>query len=197
MHPIEYNLELGKAILEEIEPFLLSEEIFWPLNHHSKRGMPYFPRLTLGTLLLTLDQLSVQFAAMSSSQKRAQQEIQSMLERVQLKWPAALERKAVRESQTRFNLWRAYLSDLEERKDTTGNYHNEVRNRVIHQRLQEFHRQTPHSQDGQSAMDGLDFYLRSSFKPGPFLWNEALIAVYPSPSFWYLYGRPARISGEL
>jgi hypothetical protein len=193
MHPIEYNLELGKAILEEIEPFLLSEEIFWPLNRHSKRGMPYFPRLTLGTLLLTLDQLSVQIEGMSNSQKRAQQEIQSMLERVRLKWPAALERKAVRESQTRFNLWRAYLSDLEERKDTAENYQNEVRNRVMYQRLQDFQRPTPQTSDSQSAIDGLDFYLRSSFKPGPFLWDAALIPVYPSPTFWYLYGRPARI----
>lgn len=192
MHTIEYNLELGKAILEEIEPYLLSVEIFWPLNRRSKRGMAIFPRLTLGTLLLTLDQLSVQFEEMSSSQKHDWQDIQSGMERVHLKWPAVLERKAARESQTRFNLWRAYLNDLEERKETAENYRHEVRNRVIYQRLLDLQRRQSHLQDTQSAIDKLDFHLRSSFKSGSFLWDEALTTVYPSPAFWYLYGNPAR-----
>jgi hypothetical protein len=194
MHPIEYNLELVKAILEDIEPYLLSEELFWPLHRRSKRGMPIFPRLTLGTLLLTLDQLSVQFEEMSNSQKRNSQDIQSSMERVHLKWPAALQRKAVRESQTRFNLWRAYLSDLEERKETAENYNYEVRNRVMYQRLQDLQQGQSHPENTQSAMDKLDYRLRSSFKSGSFLWDAALIPVYPSPLFWYLYGRPVSSS---
>ena len=48
MHQIEYNLSLTEAMLENMEPYLLSEEVYWPVASQPDAGSPPFPRLTLG-----------------------------------------------------------------------------------------------------------------------------------------------------
>ena len=48
--PTDHNLDLVSAMLEEMEDYLLSAEIFWPLERRAARGEQPFPRLTLGAL---------------------------------------------------------------------------------------------------------------------------------------------------
>jgi hypothetical protein len=190
MYPIEYNFDLTHAILEEMEPHLLSPEVFWPISRQSKPGMPPFPRQTIGRLLLTLDQLAAQEARMSTDQAMIYQKI--LLKKATLcrKWAVAIELKSTHEMRTRLNLWGAYLTELEDRTEPSDYFANEVRNRVIFQRLTEYAAQQPDSETLKEDMTHLDSRLRLFFVPGVFIWDQHLQDLYPSTSYWFLYGLP-------
>jgi hypothetical protein len=190
MHPPDYNLLLANAMLDELEPYLLSSELFWPLEERAARGMAQFPRLTLGGLLLTIDELTAQEDEMTFGQAAALQQIRSLFAHNQVKWAVAIERKAVRELHCRLNLWRAYLMDLEEEGEGPENYAHEVRQRVKFQRLLVPASKHPEIELLNVSMQSLDSKFRSYFVTGPFIWDEGLESVYPPTDFWYLYGAP-------
>ena len=190
MHPPEYNLSFANAILDELEPYLLSSELFWPLEQRVACGMPRFPRLTLGGLLLTIDELTAQEPELTSSQAAAWLQVQSLFAHNQVRWEVAIERKAVRELNCRLNLWRAYLTDLEEKKEGPENYAHEARQRVMFQRLLHLASKHPEVESLNTSVLSLDSKLRASFITGPFIWDKRLESAYPPPDFWYLYGTP-------
>ena len=192
MHPVNYNLVLATAMLEEMEAYLVSSEIFWPLDRQSPAKMPPFPRLTLGGLWLTLNELTVQVAEMSSAQAASCQRIELQMEAIRRKWPVGLERKASQELRSRLNLWGAYLVDLQERTDTPDHYAGETRYRVMSQHLVELSAQQPEVQSLKAKMQELDSLLRSFFIPGAFVWDEKLKNIYPPQPYWYLYGLPRK-----
>jgi hypothetical protein len=190
MHPPDYNLSFALAMLDELEPYLLSKELFWPLEQRATRGMPRYPRLTLGGLLLSIDELSAQEEEMSAKQRSALQQIHSRFSHNQVKWEVAIERKAVKELRCRLNLWRAYLMDLEERREGAENYAHEARQRVMFQRLLEPASKHPEVELLSASAQSLDSKLRPFFITGAFIWDERLERFYPPPVFWYLYGVP-------
>jgi hypothetical protein len=57
MHPALYSLGLAEAMADELEDYLLSGELFWPLQRRASPGEPPYPQLSLGGLFLTLDEL--------------------------------------------------------------------------------------------------------------------------------------------
>jgi hypothetical protein len=190
MHPPDYNLSLADAMLDELEPYLLSTELFWPLEQRVARGMPQYPRLTLGGLLLTIDELSAQEEKMTSSQAAALLQIRSLFAHNQVRWEVGIEQKAVRELHCRLNLWRAYLTDLEEKKEGPENYAHEVRQRVMFQRLLDLASKHPEIELLNASIQSLDSKLRAYFTTGLFIWDKRLESVYSPPVFWYLYGTP-------
>jgi hypothetical protein len=189
MHPHEYNLNLASFMLEEIEDYILSSEVFWPLSKRSPAGS-VLPRLTLGGLMLTLNELKAQEKDMSPSQRTDHDKFLLQMERVRVKWAVGLERKAAQELRSRLNLWRAYLFDIEERVDTAENYPYEVRHRVMFEYLADLSIRQPETKPHVDEMRSLDLRLRSKFLPGTFVWDARLEDVYPRSTFWYLYGLP-------
>jgi hypothetical protein len=189
MHPHEYNLKLVNFILEEIEDYILSSEVFWPLSKRPHTGPP-LPRLTLGGLFLTLDELNAQEKDMSPSQVADYYKLKLQMEKVHKKWAVGLERKAAQELRSRLNLWRAYLMDLEEKTDTPENYGHEVRYRVMFEYLADLATRQPEIEPQVMEMRSLDVRLRKIFVPGAFVWDPQLEDIYPRDTFWYLYGLP-------
>ena len=189
MHPHEYNLNLAGFMLAEIEDYILSPEVFWPLSKRSPTGSP-LPRLTLGGLILTLNELKAQERDMSPSQRADHDKLLLQMERVRVKWAVGLERKAAQELRSRLNLWRAYLNDIQERVDTAENYPYEVRNRVMFEHLADLSIRQPEIQPLVGEMRSLDTRLMSIFVVGAFVWDVRLEDIYPQSAFWYLYGLP-------
>jgi hypothetical protein len=189
MRPAEWNQDLAEATLAELESYLLSSELFWPTERRASTGSPPFPRLTIGNLLLALDELSAQAPKSPPTLRTRTARIRTEWDRAQAHWLVALERKARREAEARSNLWHAYLAEVGERSSRAGNYGNEVRNRVILARLgQEFipARAVELGEHAQTA----DRFLRAVFRHGEFIWDEALRPAYPPDGFWFLYGFP-------
>ena len=190
MHPPEVNLDLAEAMVDELEAYLLSNELFWPISRQPAPGQPLFPRLTLGGLSLTLDELSAQERALSPSLLARHGRLRFRFEALLTKWASAGEGKAVRELGSRINLWQAYLSELEESSRWAEEYAHEVRQRVMATRLAGVARLQPGALPHLQGLQDLDARLRRIFRRGKFVWDERLRAVYSEEDYWFLYGSP-------
>ena len=190
--PTDHNLDLASAMLEEMEDYLLSNEVFWPLERSAARGAPHFPRLTLGALLLTLDQLEAVQSEMTAGQSASHRRLMMQVDLLRAKHAVALESKAAREASSRLNLWRAFINDLEEAPTRAGSYAYEVRHRVMIARLAELALQSAELKTAADSALALDTRLRRLFEPGDFTWDARLQEAYPAEDYWYLYGNPRR-----
>jgi hypothetical protein len=163
-----------EAGIPELEDYLLSDELYWPV---SARGFD-LPRLTIGGLLLAKSRLEARGERIAS--------LLAQLEAVRAKWHAAWEKKAAREFKSRFGLWGNYLSDY--RQNPAGqadSYPHEVRNRALLELLQP---ELPAELPEREALARLDSVLRSSLSPGGFIWEPELRSRFPREAYWFLYG---------
>lgn len=189
MHPPGYSLTLAEAMAEELEDYLLSREVFWPLERRAAPGEPPYPMLSLGGMLLTLDELKALEGELAPELAARLESLRGAMEEQRKEWRSSLARKAAKELHSRVNLWRAYLGDLEEGAKAVELYPQEVRQRVMAGRLEE-EAAPAEAAEVLRALDELDSRLRRRFNPGPFLWDRRLAAVYPASGFWFLYGAP-------
>jgi hypothetical protein len=168
MHSIGYNLTLLKEMMAEFRAHILSKELFWPLRKKSYDNVP-FPQLSIGALLLTLDELEAQASEMNALDERTYQEQLNIFERFSQKFRVAIENKAARELITRTNLWRGYLQDVEEDPQSLEEYSRQVRNRVL--------------------MKKLSWMLQDALTV-EFIWDEMLEPIYPIEEYPFLYLKP-------
>jgi hypothetical protein len=195
MHPPAYDLALAEAMADELEDYLLSRELFWPLERHAPPGEPPYPMLSLGGLLLTLDELAALEGDLEAAASDRLRRLREKIDDLRTRWRASIEGKAAQELHSRLNLWRAYLADLEEGAKAIEAYPQEVRQRVMARRLEE-EAAPAKSAESLRAMRELDARLRRRFNAGPFVWDRRLSRVYPASDFWFLYGTPRAAAGE-
>jgi hypothetical protein len=196
MHSINYNLSLTEAMLDEIERYLLSSELFWPLSARAPSGTPHFPRLTLGGLLLAFDELRAHQADMDALQSQQFRVLHSRFEEFKSTWFAAMERKAFNELRCRINLWKAYLFDLEEDADEADRFPQEVRNRMMISHLSSLASSLPETQELKPHIQYLDSRMWQTFKSGEFVLAERLRAVYPREEYPFLYAQARSKAGH-
>ena len=190
MESIDYNLDLFDALLDEIEDFILSADIFWPLAKRSKPDSPPYPRLSTGGLLMTRDESQAQEAEMNSDQKARHAKLQRQWNEVLNKWRSALGRKSEREMGMRLNLWRAYLSDLEEGSASNFDYHREARNRVQFTRLRTLTASNSKTLKMEKTIRSLDARLLNLTIASEFIWDDRLREIYLEGDFGFLYRQP-------
>ena len=106
------------------------------------------------------------------------------------KWKSAITKKASTEIRSRLNLWQAYLTDLQEGQGSAYNYHHEVRNRVIVERLFEL---LDNRKEWDQDVVACDNLLRSLVISTDFIWPSPLRAAYPQDAYWFLYRKPREI----
>ena len=172
------SVEKDRAYLEagipELQSYLLSDELYWPIT---ARGFD-LPRLTIGGLLLAATRLQARGEHIDN--------LMSQLDTVRSKWRVAWETKAGREFQSRFNLWGNYLTDYRQNPEGfADSYPHEVRNRAMLELLQD---EMPAELPERGALSSLDTALRSSLIPGPFIWELELQPGFPREEYWFLYG---------
>ena len=190
MHSVDYNLDLFEAMLDEIEEFLLSADIFWPLAKHSKPDLPPYPRLSTGGLLMTEDESRAQEVEMNPDQEARHAKLERHWDSTLHKWRSALGRKSEREMGMRLNLWRAYLSDLEDGSASHFDYHREVRNRVQFTRLQTIATRGSKTLTMVKTIRSLDARLQNLTISDEFIWDDRLREIYPEGNFGFLYRQP-------
>jgi hypothetical protein len=190
VNSIEYDLGLAEVMLGEFDAYLNSRTLFWPLGHrHPSGGNPY-PMLSSGGLLLVLDELRAQEAEMDADQRHRWRGLLERFESTRRARQVAMETKSAAEANSRLNLWRAYIHDIETSEAGEWGYRNEVRQRVMLARLLDLQGDDGDVPRIQAALADLDRRLRARFSKGEFVWDERLQAVYSPERFWYLYGRP-------
>lgn len=185
MPSIEYDLRYLRAALADLEAYLLSNELYWPMGARPPHGDPPYPRLTMGGILLSRQNLAKR--VMDGAQGQEYASLSSHLDEMRLHWQTAWQAKAKRGFSSRLVQWSNFMEDY--RKEPANNidrYAYEVRGRVMLQLL------GPESQEIPSTeldlVNALDRVLEASFRPGSFVWDPALLPSYPQTQFWYLYG---------
>ena len=165
-----------EAALPEMQDYLLSDELYWPLGGIQASQM----RLTIGGLLLALRRTEARDAAGAAA-------LGSQVEVLRHRWRAAWEAKARREAQSRLEQWTHFLDDVRQAREANAqDYRGQVRVRVM---LALLLADLPPLPAVSASLEGLDRLMRAGFVPGEFLWEQALRSAFPQDPFWYLYGR--------
>jgi hypothetical protein len=182
----QQDFEYLQQGLEELEKYLLSDELFWPLMARPTGGGSFL-KLTLGNLLFSLLQLEALAAGrhLSPAEEAELRRIELAVEGMQRRWQVAWETKAGREYRSRFNQYANLLRDIKNSPEKQAPYYSrEIRLRVLLALL------SPHAgeQEGYDLAQ-LDAFLRGALtrKTG-FIWDPELQPGYPEDAYWYLYG---------
>lgn len=184
MKDIETNLATLNEIVSILKAFILSDELFWPL--HTK-GFEGIQRISIGALLLILDELCASEPRMTVTQRNRFHGHQEQYESILNEWHSAINKKAEREIHMRANLWRSYLQDSEENRDQILDYAHEVRNRVIMVRLSELASDEPVLDFEDVKLRRLESQQEFAKPEASFVWDEQLRATYPFETYPFLY----------
>lgn len=182
--PPSQQLKWFAQALDQLEAFLLSDQVFQPLG-----GLSMMPRqdVSLGGLLLTADVLGAPEVPLTAADRAEASRLLRRWEVERSSHGAAIERKAVAEARQRANLWKGYVGDLLESEREAGRFPVEVRHRVALERLLD----TLGSAVPQAMRETVresDQAVQRRHHSGKFIWEDFLRAVYPPPAYWYLYG---------
>jgi hypothetical protein len=185
MPSVEYDLRYLRTALVDLEGYLLSKEIYWPIGVKPPHGDPPYPRLTLGGILLSRQSLTGR--SMDASQKDEYKDLSRRLDETRGRWRSAWGSKAARNFTSRLTLWNNFIDDYRKQPENNSDrYAYEVRGRVMLQLLQ------PDNDEIRSAetdmVAGLDRILESCLSAGSFVWDAELVPCFPKAQFWYLYG---------
>ncbi len=184
----EYDLGYAQSALEEMESYLLSDEVFWPISGNPPNGGPAYPRLTLGSLLLTERRLKGY--DLNPNDEAARSKVISEIERLRSKWRVRWEMKAKRSFSVRQRMWGYFLEEYRSNsQENAGQYAYAVRLRAILELLRE-------EGGGQTAEIQLlavqDKSLRPWLESDGFIWEAEVQNGFPKDKYWYLYGKLRR-----
>ena len=195
MSKVEYDLRYLKAGVEELEQYLLSSQLYWPVHVVTPTGETPYPRLTPGELLLAREKLITRSLPpgyndeMTSPMQAKIDRLEGDFEVIRSKWRGNWGKKAAQDFSSRLALWRNFLGDYRKVPDDQAPFYAyEVRTRVILQLLEPEAVGIPAAE--LDMRTGLDTLLRAILVPGEFIWETALEAGFPKADYWYLYAQP-------
>jgi hypothetical protein len=176
-------------MVAELEPYLLSNELYWPIGGPALPGGGNYPRLTFGGLFLAVARLRAVEAGLPVAQSAELTQSKTRLEAARLKWRAAVDRKLDREIKSRLDLWTVYLRECSEnRAACADHYPQQAEYRaMLELLLAEISRLTEGSSH-EGHLASADRTLRAFFRKGGFVWAPELKAGFPPDVFWFLYG---------
>ncbi len=186
MKTIEYDLLYLQAGVAELENYLLTNDVFWPVDIRPPAGEPGYPQLTLGGLLLARKRL----LTLNKSPKQTAQldKIISDMDGIRSRWKVAWEKKASRSFSVRIKMWRDYVEEYRLLpQDNADRYPYEVRLRAMLALLKSELGGQPTAE--VDLLSILDSYLEKVLIAGNFVWEPELEPGFPENTYWYLYGR--------
>lgn len=174
-----HELHILENWLDELESYLISDQVFWPGNDAA------LPQLTLGVLLLTRQRLQslVNKPAEQAQLTRFDLHLDSLRQR----WRSAWTKKAATEYRARLTLWRNFVDDYRNKPAAHyDRYAYETRVRTMLDLLATQAESLPPEQE--QLLKTLDEILKVYFTPGKFIWPLELSEAFPASQYWYLYG---------
>jgi hypothetical protein len=183
-------LEAGAS---ELQDYLLSDELFWPVQAIPHAADTQELRLTNGNLLLSIARLGV--VELSPQDRQRYETFAVTCEKTRTQWRVKWQKKSQREFQSRFRTWRNFLTELissmvggSSNQDETSilqqQYVSQVRLRVILQLLVE---DTPQLEGEEDLLTDLDKRMQTLMVRGQFLWDEVYRQRFPEQTYWFLY----------
>lgn len=157
----------------DLQGYLESNVLFWPLRAHSQP-------LTPANLLLAERKLSHKDLPVHHSLQNALAQIDHVRRTMRGAW----QKKEVLEFSARRNQFSTIIADLTTGDGTGVDYRVIARLRTLLHLLCE---DTIDCHASQNSLEELDFTLRSCLVPGEFIWSKEFETVFPKSQFWFLY----------
>lgn len=184
---LRQDLKILEAMAAEMDEYLRSQTLFWPLPDSS------MPRLTLGGYLMRQYRLSQLRELLESTE---QERLDAAIEQFNL----ALVEKVVRfeqhaheELHARLRQWSEYLRDLTKESFAAADFYpSAVETRAMIKALLDKLEMPPYELDQRvlPEVEAYDRALRNHWRPGDFVWPAEWQSAYPRQPFWWLYGLP-------
>ena len=196
MRSFESNRAYVQACLSEMPEFERAQSIFWTLSTDPPAGSPPFLQMTLGNILLALDEMRAIGDGLNPKERSELERLLSLWEAIRGKATGQLLNAALREANSRIGQWRTYVAESMESGDLSD-YAANVRPRLCALRLMDWlGADHPGVRPAYQELDAIDSRLTPRMQEGPFVLDPKLAAVYPAtPSYKFLYRRP-RSSGH-
>jgi hypothetical protein len=175
---IESDLATLEAFLAEFEPYVKSDVVFWNV------GKAQMPALSLGGILFLRRTLSARRDLLNHEQSGEFARLDLLADTLQNRWAANIERKTLREIQSRLNVWESALDDL------ADSYPHTIMTRVYLAMLMPIVTRLGEADTLRARLSALDSQLQTLFVSGEFIWDTTLAPAFPHDTFWYLYGKP-------
>ncbi|GAP15123.1 hypothetical protein LARV_02904 [Longilinea arvoryzae] len=179
MPTIKEDRAFLKSALAELPDFLLSNEIYWPLEGRGGISNGNLSRLSLGSVRLAAARL------LAVHEEAGDADLIAQIDRIFEKWRSNWAKKAALEYSGRLKLWKDHLDELLA-DPSRAIYRYEIRSRVILDLLQVDMLAEPRAQE-QEYLAGLDARLRGASLEDDFVWEPELQAGFPRDRFWFLY----------
>ncbi|HSB66893.1 MAG TPA: hypothetical protein VLD65_09960, partial [Anaerolineales bacterium] len=130
MKTFEYDYRYLQAGQEELESYLLSKEVFWPVDIRPMAGEPGYPKLTMGGLLISRARLNAYTKTPDQVEKL--DTLLSAMDLVRAKWRVNWEVKAQHNFSLRLRMWRDFIEEYRhDPHDNADRYSYEVRLRTM------------------------------------------------------------------
>ncbi len=166
------------AAIEQIQPYLSSKNLYWPL------GQLTTP-LTIGNLLFALRRLSS-----NGDYQDFVEDVNQQLETIRRLNRYLFEQKETQEIKSRIRQWAEALEDWNENGLSLSSLSTEGRNRaIIELIMKDLGR---YISDESTFLESVDEKYRSTTTEGDFLWEEDLRSQFPADTFWFLWRKPVR-----
>ena len=179
------DLEVLEAMAAEMDEYLRSDVLFWPLKDGD------LPRLTLGGYLMRQYRLlELRDLLEMDAQERLHNAVHAFHQALDEKI-VRLEQKAHEELGARVRQWQEYLREI---KNGVGidYYASAVDTRAMLSALIAQLRVNPYELDEvyPQKVALLDRELSRYWDPGEFVWPSEWRPAYPEDKYWWLYGHP-------
>lgn len=187
MQKLQRDLEVLEAMAQEMDEYLRSDVLFWPMSGGD------MPRLTLGGYLMREHRL-LQLRDMLNMEE------QDRLHKAISTYRSALEEKIVRfedraheELDARLRQWHEYLREVKGGRNIAY-YETAVEARAMIEALLNQLRVSPYQlkEEAPQKLALLDRQLRQQWETGEFIWPKEWKEAYPREKYWWLYGHPRK-----
>jgi hypothetical protein len=181
------DLEIMAAMAGEMDEYLKSDVLFWPMARGS------MPRLTLGGYLMREQRLGALQDQLSTEEKRRFQAARDTFDEALREKVVRFEQRAHQELHARLRQWGEYLRELKSDAATnSGYYPSAVETRAMIAALVDRLRTPPYKAEERALeqLALLDQNLRRRWQPDDFVWPHGWEKAYPAAEYWWLYGYP-------
>jgi hypothetical protein len=184
---LRQDLEIMTAMAEEMNSYLMSEVLFWPM------GNTTLPRLTLGGYLMRQHRVTALQHLLTEEEQRQLEVVIKQFNLALVEKIVRFERRAHEELEARLRQWGEYLTDLaRDAGGSKGYYATAVEPRAMVAALINKLQFPPYQLDERIPQQAAayDSNLRRRWQSGEFVWAEEWQSAYPKGEYWWLYGRP-------
>jgi hypothetical protein len=181
---IEKDWGLLRAAIPDLQDYLFSAQLYWPLNIKIQDHPQESASLTPGNLLLTVRRLSA--VSLSQTLGLELERLVNEFDNIRDRWRANWQLKASIEFPGRLKLWSSYVRDrVTDTEKSKLEYSHEVRWRAILQLLSGEIGEI--SQADVDLLGNLDQVLRAQTISGPFIWETEIGKGFAKDNYWFLY----------